>query len=1195
VGITCVSSLSTRAVRGGLLRLIVMLGLFTLSGCPTAGPPAAAACKDGTAKPCSCDGGASATMLCSSGAFGTCQCDKQGVDALGDAGIAADSADPDDAQPDSTQAEVTGPDGVVAEDAQGDVSESACQSDKDCKDLGKVCDPLTKVCVACLTDAECAPNQHCVAYACQGYTPCVNSLACKGAKGPDGKEQPICDQTIGECSACLSAADCPASHDCTAKQCIVYTTCKNSTDCSKDEVCDKAANRCVQCLGDNDCTTNQLCENGKCNAYIPCTSDKQCTDKGLLCNQSIGKCAQCLQNTDCPAIYNCQPAGVAQTGVCVIDICAPGQGACSNNAKVTCNSVGDGYGSPQSCPNQTTCVAPGGKPECKAWACAPGANCQGDKAVECSSDGFEVVKTTDCAASGQKCFAGACKAQICSPGQAFCDGQVAKQCDAAGGSSSTVKTCGLSEFCDGGTCKPQICLPNQPVCDANSAKTCNSVGSGYTDSGKDCGPTAKCISGDCKAKLCTPATQFCEAGFLKTCSPDGTSVTGSAECGTGKYCGLNAGGDAACLPWTCEPNKPSCNGTVATTCKGDGSGYQDAGTECKIQGKICAQGLCKSLLCDPLAPAYCDLNTAMKCDASGLNSSTVQVCGVGTYCDKGTCQKQICEPGKAGCYGQIASICNAAGSGWVEGGTDCKAASKVCGAGACLAGFASCKAALAANPTAIDGLYSIDPDGAGPIAGAELFCDMKNGGLTLVANIFNTAGDDMPNDTSYVVSGWQQTGNGAWQTSAYKVDRDATGKGSAAVSMAFVAALKASAGQQHLKMCFVDQGGAEVACRSSADASLTLASHPGGNPKLAAYSADKLTYTFGRLAGLPGPMDCYNTNACFGSGYCIGVQPGGSFGNGCGTQPGICGFGGVGKVEEQPGFVWHGFCGGGAYAPYRAGGASHLELTDPTTPGFRLYVGYAAASPTYSSCKAALSANPTAIDGLYPIDPDGAGPIAPVELFCDMKNGGLTLVANIYDSAGDDAPNESAYVVSGWQQTANGKWEAKASKIERNSTGSGSGAVSLEFVKALAASAGQKHLKLCLTSTTGTETTCYASANGSLTLVSNSGGNPKLAKYAEDKLTYTFGRLAGLAGTADTYDTTGLAYYGSCIPIGVGKICEEASPPTQCGGIWHVQGYGITYRPMQSNNNELGACTVDATAVPDPDPNKAGFRLYIGP
>lgn len=137
---------------------------------------------------------------------------------------------------------------------------------------------------------------------------------------------------------CLSAADCPASHDCTGKQCIPFRVCKNSTDCRKAEMCDKVTNHCVLCLGDNDCTANQLCEQGKCNAFVHCSSDKRCTDKDLLCDRAKGKCAQCPAHSDGPGIYNRQAVGVAKTGVGVLDVCSQGQGACSSNASLTCTA-----------------------------------------------------------------------------------------------------------------------------------------------------------------------------------------------------------------------------------------------------------------------------------------------------------------------------------------------------------------------------------------------------------------------------------------------------------------------------------------------------------------------------------------------------------------------------------------------------------------------------------------------------------------------------------------------------------------------------------------------------------------------------------------------------------------------------------------------------------------------------------------
>lgn len=1316
------------------LRVAGLACLFAFTGCPTAPPPAGSGCEAGTLKTCTCENGSSSTKECSDGAYGECNCPAPEADAAGDSvqsgdGTSADGAQPEVAQPDTAQPDSSEPDAGVADSGGG-----ACQSDKDCKELGKVCDPLTKVCVACLTDAECAPSQHCVAYSCQGYTGCANSLGCKAAKGPDGKDQPICDQGIGECSACLSAADCPASHDCKAKQCIPFKSCQNSTDCSKDEVCNKSINRCVQCLGDNDCSANQLCEAGQCNSFIPCSSDKQCTDKGLLCDQTKGKCAQCLQNSDCPAIYNCQGVGVAKSGKCVLDICAQGQGACATNQKVTCNQVGDGYGSPQPCPGQSTCVAPGGKPECKVWVCTPGASCQGEKAVECSADGLEVLKSTDCTASAQKCFGGACKTQICSPGQsfcdanavklcdsdglsgsvqktcsssefcdtgacksqicapnqpacdgnsasqcnpngsgylsggsecgkdkciagqckpvvcepsaAFCDGQIAKECDATGVSSSTVKTCGLSEFCETGICKAQICAPNQPVCDGNSAKICNALGSGYSDAGKECGTAAKCVTGVCKTKVCAPATQFCEVGKLKTCSPDGMSVSAEQACGSGNYCGLNKLGDAACLPWACEPAKATCNGPVATNCKADGSGYEDAGTECKVQGKVCSQGLCKSLLCDPLAPNYCDLNTAMKCDATGLNPTTVQACGAGTYCDKGVCQKQLCEPGKPGCFGAIAATCNAQGSGWAEGGTDCNAAGKTCGAGVCVAqtcgngvveGTEECDAGEVTTLNCTPNCHSL-------VAGLSF-----TGGHAVLANTKGFAPGP-----KFSVAAWifAANGSGDWrhvlsngQSGAYCPSVHLTARSFAGAAVSFNAS--SGTGNNYCdKQLFYGSGAFEVpvAAESSGQFKFGEWHHVvavANSGTLSFYVDGKLTtalnanvitpyaaihdFWLGREEGTPLAAGVRLRNLSIwtkalsqedaltlsGKPNALLADQSGLYGSWTLTEAsGTVGAdtGPQAHHAQLKGATWNSdpavctpnaaTCLGNLAGTCNAQGTGLVSASDCKAAGKTCGSGQCAS--TFTSCKAALSANPTAVDGLYPIDPDGSGPIAAANLFCDMKNGGLTLVANIYDSAGDDAPNETAYVVSGWQQTGGAGWQTSAAKVDRDVSGTGSAAVSMAFVAALKASAGQQNLKMCFVHQNGADTTCRNSADASLTLVSYATGNPKLTVYAADKLTYTFGRLAGLPGSVDAF--AGLQETGFCVPRAPGSVadfgpsaaglCESSIEPA----TWAGWGYGINYLPKRISDDELrGYQVFNGTLKSNPNPDTYGFRLYIGP
>ncbi|MFM2152254.1 MAG: hypothetical protein RL199_689 [Pseudomonadota bacterium] len=261
-----------------------------------------------------------------------------------------------------------------------------------------------------------------------------------------------------------------------------------------------------------------------------------------------------------------------------------------------------------------------------------------------------------------------------------------------------------------------------------------------------------------------------------------------------------------------------------------------------------------------------------------------------------------------------------------------------------------------------------------------------------------------------------------------------------------------------------------------------------------------------------------------------------------------------------------------------------------------------------ASCAAIKQATPGAPDGLYAIDPDGSGPVAHVSLFCDMASGGLTLVANIYDSAGDDAPNSTDYVVSGWQQTASGQWNAAASMVARNASGTGSAAVSLAFVAALKASANQQNLKMCFVHQDGHDTTCRDSADGSMTLVSYETGNPKLTLYSGNSLPYTYGRLAGLAGGIDGYNYTDFSSSGCCIPRSGGiqyewgttgpGMCEDPQPDYPFfRGVWFGMGWGIGYRPPEQDDSELSSGV--AFSVSDrqfnPTPDTYGFRLYIGP
>ncbi len=123
-------------------------------------------------------------------------------------------------------------------------------------------------------------------------------------------------------------------------------------------------------------------------------------------------------------------------------------------------------------------------------------------------------------------------------------------------------------------------------------------------------------------------------------------------------------------------------------------------------------------------------------------------------------------------------------------------------------------------------------------------------------------------------------------------------------------------------------------------------------------------------------------------------------------------------------------------------------------------------------------------------------------------------------------------------------------------------------------------------------------------LVSFATGNPKLTAYSGDKLTYTFGRLAGLAGSVDSYDPASFSYATYAIPRSPGNeydfgfgnntppyngALSEVGSTTGYFGVWAGSGTGKSYRPWYTGNTELSF----QASKPDPAGAPLGFRLYV--
>lgn len=466
-----------------------------------------------------------------------------------------------------------------------------CKSNDDCPAAAKICDPLPGKCAACLFDGDCASGQRCVSRTCVAYTTCANSLACKDAKGPGGKDQAICDPAKGECVACVADADCPQGQMCHKNNCLAVTICINSTQCPPDKVCDPKLGQCFACVADMDCPANHLCQDHVCQAYVSCASDKQCTPMGQLCDSAKGKCAGCLKNEDCPGVYHCGPSGVGGTGSCEIDVCQPGQGSCTPAGKVVCTAAGDGFSPPQACPPASTCAVQLNVPNCVPWVCQPGKHCAGQTVVECSADGLTLQKSTDCAATGQKCLGDACKSTLCDPGQKYCQGNAVLSCSADGMVATPVKTCLASEYCLGGTCKPQVCPPGKPVCSGNVVKQCNANGSATEGVAQDCG-SLFCVAGACVALKCAPGNLYCIGNQVAKCSTDGQSNTLGAVCGSNQVCEFGL-----CKAVVCTSNQLVCKGNYVASCNAAGSGFTLTGTDCGLAGQSCKGGACVKASC----------------------------------------------------------------------------------------------------------------------------------------------------------------------------------------------------------------------------------------------------------------------------------------------------------------------------------------------------------------------------------------------------------------------------------------------------------------------------------------------------------------------------------------------------------------------------------------------------------------------
>lgn len=445
-------------------------------------------------------------------------------------------------------------------------------------------------------------------------------------------------------TSCTSNADCSSGKVCdrASGSCVAApTVCTSNSDCANaaggKTTCDLTSGACVECNVASDCTGSAQCTNHSCVAVPTCKNSLDCPT-GQVCDTTTSHCVACVQSGDC------------KTGeVCAANVC-----------RATCTS-------------DKTCTPLGQLCDTTSGHCA-----------DCLSD-------SDCSAD-QFCNEGTCSPDVCVGGTSSCDGNAVVACSANGSGTLPSVACTESQTCvaQGATaaCRNWICSPSVKSCDTATERVLQCSADGQSQQPlQDCSANGQvCVAAACVPVVCVAGSTYCASGEVRQCSAKGDRYSVVQTCTATQYCDAPS---KTCKNQVCAPGLAACNGTIATTCNADGSGYVSGGTDC-APSLNCIQGSCQSLLCAP-GNRFCSGNTVMQCSADGLSSSVSSTCTSTQYCNPNTaaCTAQVCTPNQPACDGSVATTCNAAGSGYTGARNDCAlTTSPYCSSGQCVTGAA---------------------------------------------------------------------------------------------------------------------------------------------------------------------------------------------------------------------------------------------------------------------------------------------------------------------------------------------------------------------------------------------------------------------------------------------------------------------------------------------------------------------------
>ncbi|HET7545111.1 MAG TPA: hypothetical protein VFK05_34840 [Polyangiaceae bacterium] len=598
-----------------------------------------------------------------------------------------------------------------------------CDADAECTGVGLVCDYSKHVCTQCLVNADCPSTYHCAEGRCARDGCVAGASRCT----KDGKGVELCGP---EGDRWLTLF-CAASQNCDADQgkatCSGWLCTPGTGGCSKDarrvEVCSADGE---STLVDHECSATQVCTAGTCKevvctpglSYCKAGAVLRCSDDGTS-STSVQVCgadsfcddatAQCSTNACKPGTQTCQgnaavrckadgsgfettddcgKSSICTNGACRALLCEPNTRSCDDQGHVLlCNASGTAVTVVDTCDSGQHCVQTASSTGCVANGCsANGSSCIGDVLVTCNADGSALqAATTDCAASNQVCYGGACRTKVCTPNTLSCEQGNVVLCVQNGTATQLFDVCSSDEYCDAASpsCKVKVCTPGAAACNNDTAATCNADGSGYLSSGAvDCTQSNKlCQNGACQTPFCTPNAFVCQAGDVYRCNAQGSATVLDTDCVDSYQHCAQSGNVAYCAADACYAGNTYCNGNIASKCLADGSGYE-TGTDCGTQ--VCVSGVCTPKICTPGSPT-CTSGNAYVCNATGTAYTLAQGCSAAQFCSSGVCTPDVCPAGAQACVGEVLGVCNSEGSALSSSTTNCGTSQKACSLGGCVA------------------------------------------------------------------------------------------------------------------------------------------------------------------------------------------------------------------------------------------------------------------------------------------------------------------------------------------------------------------------------------------------------------------------------------------------------------------------------------------------------------------------------